>query len=83
MLWGELDKKHLSCNLRKHSQNVLSFLPHPKVDAHSLQEIIAHSQQLISTFPSVNAALWSASFHKVIHCSWNLQEFFATTASAS
>lgn len=72
MLWGELDKMHLSCNLRKHSQIFLCSLPHPKVDAQSLQEITAHSQQLISTLLSANAALWPGSFHKVIHSAWNL-----------
>lgn len=76
MLWGELDKEHLSCNLEKHSQDVMSSLPHPKEDAHSLQEITAHSQQLISTFPPVNAALWTGSFHKVTHSAWNLPRIF-------
>lgn len=70
-MWAELDKEHLS-HLRKHSQDVLSSLAHPKVEAQFLQEITAHSQQLISTFPPVNGALWTGTFHKVTHSAWNL-----------
>lgn len=42
------------------------------VDADSVQAIIADCQQLIYTFSSVNADLWTGNFHKGIHSPWNL-----------
>lgn len=62
--WQDL----LSSSLHREGKNIR----HQTVDAHSIQAIIAHCQEHILTFYSVNATLWIGNFHKGIHLPYNL-----------